>query len=93
MSAVAAKFKADLVPKHYSVSATLDANGMFELIMTLRRFVDEFEAPEAAALLLAALEQAFDGDLPQRIDEELLPELDEAAADEEDGGEEAYDAV
>jgi hypothetical protein len=89
---MAGKFKADLVPKHYTVSATLDADGMFELIMTLRRFVDEFEAPEAAQLLLDALEQAFEGDLPQRIDVELLPALDLDAGDDEDdddNGEEA----
>lgn len=72
---MAGRFKAELVPKHYTVQATLDAHGIFELIMSLRRFVDEFDAPEVTELLLAALEEAFAGDLPQRIDLDVLPPI------------------
>ena len=82
---MAAQFKVNLVPRHYMVMAQVDEDGMFELITSLRRFVDEFEAPEATEQLLDALETSFQGDLPQRIDVGLLPELD-AGDDEDDGG-------
>jgi hypothetical protein len=79
---MAAQFKVNLVPRHYMVVAQMDDDGAFELITSLRRFVDEFEAPEATTALLDALEQTFEGDLPQRIDVSLLPPLD----GEDDGG-------
>ena len=79
---MAGKFKADLVPRHYELHATIDARGMIELIISLRRFVDEFDAPQEVVDLLEALESVFAGDLPQQV---VLPEPDE---DDDDNGEE-----
>lgn len=58
-----ADFNVKGVPKHYLLNAVLTQEGMFALIVGLRRLVDEYETPECELLLEACLEQ-FTGDLP-----------------------------
>lgn len=61
---MAAQIKAALVPRHYTVNATVTPDGMYRLVTGLRRLVDEFDAGEEVEQLLAACEEAFVGDLP-----------------------------
>lgn len=59
------KVKADLVPKHYTVNATLGENDMVALIVELGLYVTEFEAGPQMEQLFTILRDAYAGDLPQ----------------------------
>jgi len=56
------QIKAALVPKHYTL--TMDQNAMLNLILTLRVAENDLDVSPDVAELRAALENAYEGDLP-----------------------------
>jgi hypothetical protein len=58
------KAQAQLVPKHYSIGITADADDVLALILDLRAFVHDFDSSEQTEGLLATLEKVYHGDLP-----------------------------
>jgi hypothetical protein len=70
--------KAAYIPKHYS--ATLTAEEMFDLIMTLRVCIAQLHGTDGVEELLAVFEEAYAGDLPGAVGEPLTEEGGEAVA-------------
>lgn len=57
--------KVGLVPKHYSM--TLPPHEMAELVIGFRTYCREYHVSDDADQMLQAMEDAYEGDLPQGI--------------------------
>jgi hypothetical protein len=75
-----AAFSVKEVPRHYLIAATLTFDGMFGLVIGLRRLVDEYDVPECELLLQACYEACPNADWPTAPSIPIEADDDEPAA-------------